>query len=167
VVDENSVEKGVEIVGMGEFFGRASLGFIVLGKFLTSLKQVLMIVELNNFTLFQVKSGLKVHNSRRLDKTINTIKVKRVGDLFGFIKLGGDGDLGVLAFEVEHGEVALEGDVNAVVDQDVQVLGFGDEFAAAVVDVVEFGVDFELRFAQVVLGERLPQPDQNKPVSCY
>ena len=56
--------------------------------------------------------------------------------------LGGDGDLGVLAFEVEHGEVALEGDVDAVVQQDVQQLGSGDEFAAAVVDVVEFGVDF-------------------------
>ena len=81
--------------------------------------------------------------------------------------MGGDGDLGVLAFEVEHGEVALEGDVNAVIEEDVEGLGFGDEFVAAVVDVVEFGVDFELGFAQVVLGECLPQPDQNKPVSCH
>ncbi len=167
MVDENSVEKGVKIVGMGDFLGRSSLGFIIFDKFLTSLKQVLIIVELNNFTLFQVKSSLKVHNSGRLDKTINPIKVKGVGDLFSFIKLSGDGDLGVLAFEVEHGEVALEGDVNAVINQDVERLGFGDEFAAAVVDVVEFGVDFELGLAQVVLGERLPQPDQNESVSCH
>ena len=76
MVDENSVEKSVDIGGMGEFFGRASLGFIVLAKFLTGLKQVLMIVELNNFALFQVKCGLKVHNGRGLDEVINAIKVK-------------------------------------------------------------------------------------------
>ena len=72
--------------------------FLALLAFFACFEQIPVIIQLDYLAFLKIKGSLQIHDRVGLDKIVDPVKVKGVGDFFDFVRLSGESYLGILAF---------------------------------------------------------------------